>query len=79
MDHPDSNVASPLRRVVEISEDPDCVEITNYKAFLGKHTINGGGKNIFICGENGSGKKSQYFTPSTSNLDSHGYPNPSQL
>jgi DNA repair exonuclease SbcCD ATPase subunit len=38
------------------------VEITNYKAFLGKHTINGGGKNIFICGENGSGKKSQYFT-----------------
>ena len=38
------------------------IEINNYKAFLGKHTINVGGKNLFIYGENGIGKKSQYYT-----------------
>ena len=37
------------------------VEITNYKAFLGTHKINMGGKNVFIYGENGSGKSSLYY------------------
>ena len=37
------------------------IEITNYKAFLGKHTLNIGGKNVFIYGENGSGKSSLYY------------------
>jgi energy-coupling factor transporter ATP-binding protein EcfA2 len=37
------------------------IEINNYKAFLGKHTINVGGKNLFIYGENGSGKSSLYY------------------
>lgn len=37
------------------------IEITNYKAFLGKNTINVGGKNLFIYGENGSGKSSLYY------------------
>lgn len=32
------------------------IEITNYKAFLGTHKISVGGKNLFIYGENGSGK-----------------------
>lgn len=37
------------------------VEITNYKAFLGTHQIKVGGKNLFIYGENGSGKSSLYY------------------
>ena len=37
------------------------IEITDYKAFLGTHTFNVGGKNLFIYGENGSGKSSLYY------------------
>jgi len=37
------------------------IEITNYKAFLGTHEIKVGGKNLFIYGENGSGKSSLYY------------------
>ena len=37
------------------------IEITNYKAFLGTHKINVSGKNLFIYGENGTGKSSLYF------------------
>jgi len=37
------------------------VEITNYKAFAGTHKIRVGGKNLFIYGENGSGKSSLYY------------------
>jgi len=37
------------------------IEITNYKAFLGTHKIAVGGKNVFIYGENGSGKSSLYY------------------
>lgn len=37
------------------------IEITDYKAFLGSHKINVGGKNLFIYGENGSGKSSLYY------------------
>ena len=37
------------------------IEITNYKAFLGTHRINVAGKNLFIYGENGSGKSSLYY------------------
>lgn len=37
------------------------IEITDYKAFLGTHKINCGGKNVFIYGENGSGKSSLYY------------------
>ncbi len=37
------------------------IEITNYKAFLGKYPIKVGGKNLFIYGENGSGKSSLYY------------------
>ncbi len=37
------------------------VEITNYKAFLGKHMLKVRGKNVFIYGENGSGKSSLYY------------------
>jgi len=37
------------------------IEITNYKAFLGTHPINVAGKNLFIYGENGSGKSSLYY------------------
>jgi len=37
------------------------IEINNYKAFHGKHKINVGGKNLFIYGENGSGKSSLYY------------------
>ncbi len=37
------------------------IEITNYKAFLGTHKINVGGRNLFIYGENGSGKSSLYY------------------
>lgn len=37
------------------------IEITNYKAFLGTHKIKVDGKNVFIYGENGSGKSSLYY------------------
>lgn len=37
------------------------IEITDYKAFLGTHKIEIGGKNVFIYGENGSGKSSLYY------------------
>lgn len=37
------------------------IEITNYKAFLGTYEIKVGGKNLFIYGENGSGKSSLYY------------------
>jgi len=37
------------------------IEITNFKAFLGTHKIEVGGKNVFIYGENGSGKSSLYY------------------
>lgn len=37
------------------------VKLTDYKAFLGTHTIKVGGKNLFIYGENGSGKSSLYY------------------
>mgnify|MGYP001611032744 CR=1 FL=1 len=37
------------------------ITINNYKAFLGKHPINVGGKNLFVYGENGSGKSSLYY------------------
>jgi len=39
----------------------DRIEITNYKAFMGTHAISVKGKNLFIYGENGSGKSSLYF------------------
>jgi hypothetical protein len=37
------------------------IEITNYKAFFGTHEIKVNGKNLFIYGENGSGKSSLYY------------------
>ena len=37
------------------------IQIRNYKAFLGTHVIRIGGKNVFIYGENGSGKSSLYY------------------
>lgn len=37
------------------------IEINNYKAFYGKQKISVAGKNVFIYGENGSGKSSLYF------------------
>ena len=37
------------------------IEIKNYKAFLGTYKINVAGKNLFIYGENGSGKSSWYY------------------
>lgn len=37
------------------------IEITDYKAFLGTHRIKVDGKNLFIYGENGSGKSSLYY------------------
>ena len=37
------------------------IKITNYKAFLGTHTIKADGKNLFIYGEIGSGKSSLYY------------------
>ena len=37
------------------------IEITDYKAFHGTHKIDAGGKNLFIYGENGSGKSSLYY------------------
>ncbi len=37
------------------------VAIQDYKAFYGKHEFNVDGKNLFIYGENGSGKSSFYY------------------
>jgi energy-coupling factor transporter ATP-binding protein EcfA2 len=37
------------------------IEINNYKAFYGKHRIKVNGKNLFMYGENGSGKSSLYY------------------
>lgn len=37
------------------------VEIKDYKAFYGKNELNVDGKNLFIYGENGSGKSSFYY------------------
>ena len=37
------------------------IEIKNYKAFYGKHKFNIEGKNLFVYGENGSGKSSLYY------------------
>lgn len=37
------------------------IEINNYKAFYGSHEFNVEGKNLFIYGENGSGKSSFYY------------------
>jgi len=37
------------------------IEIRNYKAFYGSHKIAIGQKNVFIYGENGSGKSSFYY------------------
>lgn len=37
------------------------IQLTNYKAFLRTHTLKVGGKNLFIYGENGSGKSSLYY------------------
>jgi len=37
------------------------VEIVNYKSFYRKHEINVDSKNLFIYGENGSGKSSFYY------------------
>lgn len=57
------------------------IEITNYKAFLGTHQFNVSGKNLFIYGENGSGKSSLYyalkdfFQASTENIDLSGLEN----
>jgi len=53
------------------------IEITNYKAFLGTYPIKVDGKNLFIYGENGSGKSSLYyalkdfFQSSIENIDLH--------
>ena len=37
------------------------IEIKDYKAFYGKNEFNVDGKNLFIYGENGSGKSSFYY------------------
>jgi predicted ATPase len=37
------------------------IEIKDYKAFYGKNKFNVDGKNLFIYGENGSGKSSFYY------------------
>ncbi len=37
------------------------IELNNYKAFYGKQLLNVSGKNVFIYGENGSGKSSLYY------------------
>ena len=39
----------------------ESIDITNYKAFLGTHKIKVDEKNLFIYGENGSGKSSLYY------------------
>jgi energy-coupling factor transporter ATP-binding protein EcfA2 len=43
-----------------INEDKE-IEIKDYKAFYGKHQIIPDGKNLFVYGENGSGKSSFYY------------------
>lgn len=49
----------------KIAKEPpvriQAIEITNYKGFYGTHKISVGGKNLFIYGENGSGKSSLYY------------------
>ncbi len=37
------------------------IEIENFRAFYGKHTVEVNGKNMLIYGENGSGKSSLYW------------------
>jgi len=37
------------------------IDIKDYKAFYGSHQINVDGKNLFVYGENGSGKSSFYY------------------
>jgi AAA15 family ATPase/GTPase len=37
------------------------IQIKNYKAFYGEHEFNVDGKNLFVYGENGSGKSSLYY------------------
>jgi len=37
------------------------IEIKDFKAFYGKHKIEPDGKNLFVYGENGSGKSSFYY------------------
>ena len=37
------------------------IEINNYKGFYGPHSIELGGKNLLLYGENGSGKSSLYY------------------
>ncbi len=37
------------------------IKIKDYKAFYGKHTVEPNGKNLFVYGENGSGKSSFYL------------------
>ncbi len=37
------------------------IKIKDYKAFYGKHTVEPNGKNLFVYGENGSGKSSFYY------------------
>lgn len=37
------------------------ITVNNFKAFLGKYSIKVDGKNLFIYGENGSGKSSLYY------------------
>ncbi len=37
------------------------IDIKNYKAFYGEHSLKLSGKNVFIYGENGSGKSSLYY------------------
>jgi len=37
------------------------IEINNYKAFYGKYEIDVKGKNLFMYGENGSGKSSLFY------------------
>lgn len=37
------------------------IKIKNYKAFYEEHAIKVSGRNVFIYGENGSGKSSLYY------------------
>ena len=37
------------------------IEVKNFKAFYGQHFVDALGKNLFIYGENGSGKSSLYY------------------
>lgn len=59
------------------------IEINNFRAFYGKHTISLGkdGKNLMVYGENGSGKSSfflalkSFFEASIRNVDIRGFEN----